>query len=62
VRVLPKAWVKDANTLSNSSLRVLAKAASQADDGAQVHFFLGCGAAGCDGTDDGGVGGAGGGG
>jgi hypothetical protein len=34
----------------------------QADDGAWVCFFLGCGAAGCDGADDEGVGGAGGGG
>jgi hypothetical protein len=62
VGVLPKAWVKDANVLSNGSLGVLAKATLQADDGAQVCFFLGCGAAGHDGADDEGAGGAGGGG
>jgi hypothetical protein len=48
--------------LSNSSLGVLARATSWADDGAQVCFFLGCGAAGHDSADDEGAGGAGGGG
>jgi hypothetical protein len=62
VEVLPKAWVEDANVLSNSSLGVLAKATSWADDGALVCFFLGCGAAGHDSADDEGAGGAGGGG
>jgi hypothetical protein len=62
VGVSPNAWEEEANTLSISSRGCLAKAALQADDGAQVHFFHSGGTVGHDGAYGVGLGGAGGGG
>jgi hypothetical protein len=62
VGVSPDTWEEEANALSMGSWGWPAKAALQADNGAQVRFFRGSGTVGRDGADDVGIGGVGGGG